>query len=214
MMNNDNCNNRNGHNIVVISGPSGSGKSTLIRRLMKRHTEIVFSTSHTTRKKRGRELNGKDYHFVSKNEFKEMRDRDGFVEWAQVYENYYGTSYAEIDSKLTAGKILILDIDVQGARNIKEKYPDALFIFLVPPTIDELKDRLMKREHGMNNTIQVRLDIAVKEFKEFLFYDYIVVNEDLNEAYRVLDSVYVAHMNRSFRHKAFMKERLLVEVDE
>ncbi|HLP47160.1 MAG TPA: guanylate kinase, partial [Candidatus Kapabacteria bacterium] len=124
------------NNLIVVSGPSGSGKSTLIRRLLQKHPELVFSTSHTTRSRREREIDGKDYHFVSTEEFRRMIESDEFVEWAQVYGNYYGTSYGEIESKTKESQktFLVLDIDVQGARNIKKKYPDALFVFIIPPT--------------------------------------------------------------------------------
>lgn len=200
-----------GSNIVVISGPSGSGKSTLIRRLIGCHPEMVFSTSHTTRPIRGKEVNGRDYHFVSKNTFQQMKDQDSFVEWADVYGNFYGTSYREIEEKLTDGNILVLDIDVQGAKNIKKKYPDGLFIFLVPPSLDELKKRLLRREKQMTDHIKFRLKIAAEEFKEYRFYDYIVVNDHIEDAFKVLEAVYISHMNRSFRHEGFMNEKLLKE---
>jgi guanylate kinase len=203
--------NKEKHNIIVISGPSGSGKSTLIGRLMKLHPEIIFSTSHTTRPVRGKEVNGSDYHFIPREEFLEMVRNDEFVEWAEVYGNYYGTSYREIDHKSKKGgdTILALDIDVQGARKIKEKYPDALFIFVVPPSLEILRQRLEARERKFDQHIRERLEIAKEELKQYSIYDYIVVNDKLEEAFKVLDAIYTAYQHTRWRQEAFMKQYLI-----
>ncbi len=199
------------HNIIVISGPSGSGKSTLIARLMKKHPEIIFSTSHTTRPIRGKEVNGSDYHFIPREEFLEMVKNDEFVEWAEVYGNYYGTSYREIEHKSKKGgdTILALDIDVQGARKIKEKYPDALFIFVIPPSLEILRQRLEARERKFDQHIRERLEIAKKELKQYSIYDYIVVNDKLEQAFKVLDAIYTAYRHTRWRQEAFMKQYLI-----
>lgn len=199
------------HNIIVISGPSGSGKSTLIGRLMQQHPEIIFSTSHTTRPIRGKEVNGSDYYFIPQEEFLEMVENDEFLEWAKVYGNYYGTSYREIDSKSKMGgdTILALDIDVQGARKIKEKYPDALFIFVVPPSLEILRQRLEARERKFDQHIRERLEIAKEELKQYSIYDYIVVNDKLEEAFKVLDAIYTAYRHTRWRQEAFMKQYLI-----
>ncbi|MGD2086815.1 MAG: guanylate kinase [Candidatus Aminicenantes bacterium] len=201
----------NHHNIIVISGPSGSGKSTLIGRLMQQHPEIIFSTSHTTRPKRGQEVNGSDYHFIPQEEFLKMVENDEFVEWAEVYGNYYGTSYREVESKSKIGgdKILALDIDVQGARKIKEKYPEALFIFVVPPSLEMLRQRLEAREKKIDQHIRKRLEIAKQELKQYDIYDYIVVNDKLEEAFKVLDAIYTAHRHSRWRQEAFMRKYLI-----
>jgi guanylate kinase len=195
-------------NIVVISGPSGSGKSTLICRMMERHPEIIFSTSHTTRAIRGKEVDGIDYHFVTKEEFLAMTERGEFVEWAEVYGNYYGTSFKEIEDKLSSemNRVLVLDIDVQGAINIQREYPDALFIQVVPPSLEELKQRLVGREKKIDSVIENRLAIAVQELKQYDVYDYTVINDELDEAFAVLDAVYTAFMNKTERHETFMKK--------
>lgn len=198
------------NNIIVISGPSGSGKSTLIRRLLKKHPEIVFSTSHTTRAKRMREIEGRDYYFIHKKQFLEMADNGEFVEWAQVYENYYGTSYREIErkSKMSKKKFLVLDIDVQGAANIKKKYPDALFIFVVPPSMEELQRRLVGREKTVDHQVQTRLKIAGDELKHYHVYDYIIINEYLEKAFSILDSILTAFKNSTHRRESFIKKLL------
>ena len=199
------------HNIIVISGPSGSGKSTLIGLLMAQHPEIIFSTSHTTRQIRAKEVNGRDYHFIPQEEFLNMVKNEEFVEWAEVYGNYYGTSYREIESKAKKGgdTILALDIDVQGARKIKEKFPGALFIFVVPPSLEILRQRLEARERKFDQHIRDRLEIAKKELQQYNIYDYIVVNNKLEEAFKVLDAIYTAYQHTRWRQEAFMKKYLI-----
>jgi len=194
------------NNIIVVSGPSGSGKSTLIDRLMVRHPGIIFSTSHTTRPRRGSERDGEDYHFVSEEQFLHMADRGEFAEWAEVYENYYGTSYKEIETKSKTGKDLVLDVDVQGAENIKKKYPDALFILVAPPSMEELRDRLGRREQKIDRHIQKRLETAREELTRYDIYDYIVINDNLEDAFAVLDAIYTASRNTKSRHETFMKQ--------
>lgn len=197
-------------NIIVISGPSGSGKSTLIRRLLQKYPEIVFSTSHTTRAKRVREIEGRDYYFIPKKQFLEMADNGEFVEWAQVYDNYYGTSYREIErkSRMSKKKYLVLDIDVQGAANIKKKYPDALFIFVVPPSMEELRRRLVGREKTVDRQVRTRLEIAEDEMKQYHSYDYIIINEHLEKAFYILSSIFTAFKNSTSRLEPFIKRLL------
>ncbi len=198
------------HNIIVISGPSGSGKSTLINMLLKKHPEIVFSTSHTTRPRRPKETKGKEYHFVSEEEFQKMIDDGQFVEWAQVYRNYYGTSLKEIENKmnLADGHVLVLDIDVQGARNIQEKFPYGLFIFIVPPSLETLEKRLVGREKKVDENIRKRLEVAREELKQYHIYDYIVVNDKLDDAFEALNSIYIAHGNCREKRTSFMENIL------
>lgn len=195
------------HGIVVISGPSGSGKSTLINRLMQEHKEIVFSVSHTTRPIRGQEKDGRDYHFVDSKTFQQMVDRDEFVEWAEVYENFYGTSYREVETKSQDG-VLVLDIDVQGGENIKNKYPDALLILVVPPSLDALRQRLVDRKQDSHDDINTRLQIAKRELRRYIGYSYIVRNDDLEKAFTVLNSIYIAYKNTVDRHEHYMNDLL------
>ena len=133
-------------NIIIISGPSGCGKSTLIHELLAEFPELHFSVSHTTRPMRKNEVPGKDYHFISEREFQKMLDGDQFVEWAEVHGHRYGTSWKEIRAKSGKGRTLVLDIDSQGARNIKRQFPEAMAIFVVPPTLAALKKRLLQRQ--------------------------------------------------------------------
>ena len=138
------------HNIIIISGPSGSGKSTLIHELLAEFPELYFSVSHTTRPMRKNEVPGKDYHFISEREFQKMLDSDQFVEWAEVHGHHYGTSWKEIRAKSGKGRTLVLDIDSQGARNIKRQFPEAMTIFVIPPSLAELKKRLRQARDEMD----------------------------------------------------------------
>ena len=134
------------HNIIIISGPSGCGKSTLIHGLLAEFPELHFSVSHTTRPMRNNEVSGKDYHFISERQFQKMLGSDQFVEWAEVHGHHYGTSLKEIRAKSCKSRTLVLDIDSQGARNIKHQFPEAMAIFVVPPTLTALKKRLLLRQ--------------------------------------------------------------------
>lgn len=198
-------------NLIVISGPSGCGKSTLIRRLLKKHREqLLFSTSHTTRPRREREVEARDYYFVSPEQFLEMMDNEEFVEWAEVYGNYYGTSHREIETKArqARNRFLVLDLDVQGAGNIKKIYPDALFVFVVPPSMEELERRLVGREKTMDLHVQKRLEIAREELKEYPLYDYVIMNKKLETAFYILNAIYTAHRNTTARREWFVKNLL------
>lgn len=195
------------NNIIVISGPSGSGKSTLIHLLLKEHKELGFSISYTSRKKRKNEKNGEDYYFVSKDKFKKMIDADKFVEWAEIHSNYYGTSWDEIDLKSKNDEVFVLDLDVQGAKNIKKKFSDALFIFIIPPSLKDLEKRLMKREHNkINKDIRRRLKIAKNELEQYKLYDYIVTNDKLDDAFSLLNCIYVSFLNSTCRKKVYLEQ--------
>ncbi len=173
--------------IYVVSGPSGSGKSTLIRRVLKSLPDVRFSVSHTTRQKRESEVEGRDYYFTSQEKFRKMISRGEFLEHAIVHRNAYGTSMREI--RKAERSDLILDIDVQGARQVKKKIRGAVFIFVLPPNYQELKRRLEKR--GLDSPAQIRrrLDHACQEIRSYSQFDYIVVNGDLGEAGRELESI-------------------------
>jgi len=178
------------NNIFVISGPSGSGKSTLIKMLRNEFACINFSVSHTTRKKRDVEVDSKDYHFVSKKEFSEMIEKELFAEWAKVHNEFYGTSNEEIDRKSTGEKILVLDIDVQGARMIKKKFPSSCLIFIKPPSLKELGARLLKREKILSKDYKERLNIAEEEMKKSNFYYKIIINDVLLDSFDELKKIF------------------------
>lgn len=168
--------------IFIISGPSGGGKTSLTKRVMAELPNLRFSVSCTTRAPREGEVDGKDYIFVSENEFKQMVCEDEFVEHANVYGNLYGTPVSQFESAKQGGFDLILDIDVQGARQIREKFPSCVFCFVAPSSIDELKSRLMKRGTEGDPEIERRVSVARKEMEESAEYDYIIHNNDLDEA--------------------------------
>lgn len=177
--------------LFVVTGPSGCGKSVIVRMLLEEMENVDFSVSHTSRMMRSSEKEGKDYYFVSREEFGRMKEADQFVEWAIVHGNYYGTSASEIESK-GAKKDLLLDIDVQGAQQIREKFKDACFVFILPPSFQELKRRLEKRGQESLETIQIRLEVARKEVREYDKFDYIIINDQLERAVEEIKSVILA----------------------
>ena len=178
--------------IFVISGPSGAGKSTLIKDIRERVDNLGYSISHTTRDPRSGEQNGVDYYFVDKPSFEEMIDNDAFVEWAQVYDYYYGTSYGTLEENLNAGLDIILDIDVQGAKNIKDKIDNCILIFILPPSKKILEERLRARATDNADAIEKRISQARNELTNCKWYDYLIINDDLEKATRDLESIILA----------------------
>ena len=168
--------------LVVISGPSGAGKGTIVGRILKELDNIGFSTSMTTRSPREGEVDGRDYFFVTEEEFKKAIDEDAFVEYANVHGNYYGTPKSEAASRLERGMNVLLDIDVQGAMNVKKQMPEGVFIFISPPSMEELRARLEGRGKDSAEDIERRLKNAEGEMKLIGEYDYHVVNDDLDTA--------------------------------
>lgn len=198
------------NHIIIISGPSGCGKTSLIYQLLAEFTDACFCISHTTRERRENEQDGRDYFFIDQPEFRRMIDRGKFVEWAEIYRNYYGTSRQEVEEKSTNGKNLILDIDVQGAGNIKAQFPEALSIFIIPPSLEELRTRLQKRQPGQDTQVETRLKAALQELSHYAMYDYILVNDNLEQAYNVLRSIYIAfnHSKLKNKHQALIKQMI------
>ena len=168
--------------LYVVSGPSGAGKSSIISMLLERCSSLEFSVSYTTRKRREGEQNGKDYFFVTKEKFEDMRRRGEFLEWAEVHGNFYGTSKRFVNEGLKEGKQLLLDIDVQGAMNVKKLFPEGIYIFITPPSLEALKARLIKRGTESDAQIARRLKDAKWELSHIKEFDYIVMNEDLDTA--------------------------------
>lgn len=170
--------------IIVISGPSGVGKTTLYRKLLSEMPDrLEFSVSVTTRTPREGEKNGVDYHFVSRDEFQDRIKKDALVEYAEVYGNLYGTPKSEIDRITRSGKNCLLDLDVQGGRNIKKCYPESILIFITPPSLDELKSRILSRNQDSPEHIQRRLSKAMEEMSVRGKYDYQIVNDKIDRAY-------------------------------
>jgi|YelNatPaOPRAMG01_1025707.scaffolds.fasta_scaffold00744_7 guanylate kinase len=178
--------------IYVVSGPSGCGKSTLIKNLLNEMPDLKFSVSYTTRAKRPNEVEGRDYYFVSREKFEEMKQAGAFLEWAVVHNEYYGTAWEEIKNKGRSGD-LILDIDVQGARQVKKQMEKATFIFVVPPSYPELEKRLRQRKTDSPEAIALRLKNARREILESDFFDYLVINGELQKAQEELKAIILAH---------------------
>jgi guanylate kinase len=186
--------------LLVLSAPSGTGKTTLARRLLAELPDAIFSVSVTTRKPRGREQDGVDYHFVDVAAFQERIERGEFVEWAEVYGHFYGSSQAVVDEARARRGVAIFDIDVQGGLAIKRKQPDTVLVFVVPPAMDELERRLRERGTDTEDTIRRRMLAARSEIERGVAsYDYIIVNDDFERAYRDLHAVVIAERSRRGR---------------
>jgi len=168
--------------VFIISAPSGSGKSTLVARLLAWDPSLFFSISYTTRAPRGHEVNGQQYHFISREEFIAMRERGEFLEWAPVIGNFYGTHRKVVEEAMALGRDVVLDIDVQGARQLREKIPDAVSIFILAPSREELAKRLRARSEDSEEEIERRLAAAAGEIRDYRQYDYILVNDNVDEA--------------------------------
>jgi guanylate kinase len=178
--------------LIVLSGPSGVGKSTVIAELLSQRKDIYFSVSNTTRKPRVGEQDGVNYNFVSRAEFERMIAANELLEYAEYVDNYYGTSLKAIKERLDAGIDVLLDIEVQGAAKVRERCPDALLIFIIPPSFEELSRRLHGRNTDSEDVIAGRLEKARVEFREILNYDYLVINDKVSNAVREIEAILLA----------------------
>jgi guanylate kinase len=185
--------------VFIISAPSGSGKSTLVSRLMARDPRLRFSVSYTTRKPRGNEKPGESYVYITRKEFEERREHGEFLEQAEVFGNYYGTNRNVLEQAEREGKDLILDIDVQGARQLKESLPEAVSIFVLAPSRDILEQRLRARSEDAEEVIQRRLRDAAEEIRNYTQYDYVLVNHQLEESVATLAAIVRAERVRRVR---------------
>lgn len=183
-------------NVFIISAPSGSGKSTLVNKIRQTVPNLEFSVSYTTRKPRGAEKNGCEYFFITRQQFEEMIGKSEFLEHANVFGNYYGTARHFLDQAKAEGKDLLLDIDVQGAEQIKRKLRDAVSIFILPPNRSELEQRLRKRSQDSEEVIQRRLDAATREIENYEKYDYILVNDRLEDSVETLQAILLSEQLR------------------
>ena len=186
-------------NVFVLSAPSGTGKSTLAKQLVKQVPDLDFSVSFTTRKPRPGEVHGRDYFFVDDATFDAMVAEDGFVEWVEVYDRRYGTGKAWIQERLRAGGDILLDIETQGAGRVHEAIPDAVMVFLLPPSAGELAARLRGRGDESEEQVRIRLEYAHHELSQFAQYDYLVVNDKVDQAYQRLESIITATRSRRER---------------
>jgi len=181
--------------LFVVSGPSGTGKGTICKELLAR-TNVSLSVSMTTRKARNGEVDGLNYYFVSRKEFEDTIAQDGFLEYAEVYGNYYGTPQKAVLSKLEQGRDVVLEIDIQGALKIKEVYPKGIFIFILPPSMMELRKRITGRGSESPDAIDIRLGEALKEVSYIDKYDYCVVNDEVHKAVEKIIAIMNAEHSR------------------
>jgi len=185
--------------LIVVSGPSGVGKGTVCSALRKRMPELVYSVSATTRAPREGEQEGVNYFFKSVPEFKKMIENDELIEWAQYVGNYYGTPRRFVEETMAQGKDVLLEIEVQGAMQVKEKFPQGIFIFLVPPTMEDLRQRILNRGTETETTVTHRLDVANDELKQIRHYDYVVINDEVEKACERVQSIIIAEHCRRDR---------------
>jgi guanylate kinase len=186
-------------NVFIVSAPSGSGKSTLVRWLLQRDPKLLFSVSYTTREPRGTEKPGESYHYIGRQAFEERIARGEFLEWADVFGNYYGTHCSVVERAKAEDRDVVLDIDVQGARQLKEKLPEAVSIFILAPSREVLEKRLRSRSEDAEAVIQKRLRKAADEIRNYTSYDYVLVNDDLERSTETLAAIVAAERVRRIR---------------
>ena len=178
--------------LLVLSSPSGAGKSTLSRLLLE-DGHLGLSVSVTTRERRPSEVNGVHYHFITRKEFEQKRDNDELIEWAEVHGHYYGTLRETVETALAGGRDMLFDIDYQGARQLQEKMPDdVVSVFILPPSMKELKSRLNRRAEDSQDVINLRLHNARGEIEHFKSYDYVIINQDLEQSFALIKAIHLA----------------------
>lgn len=178
--------------LFIVSAPSGAGKTTLCKKVLSALPYLKFSVSYTTRQPRKGEVNDREYTFIRRDEFTRMAKKGDFIEWAEIHGELYGTSKKRIEELLAAGNDVLLDIDVQGASQVRKKSREGVYIFILPPSLGELRTRLEKRMTDSQANIKKRLKTALSEIKEYTAYDYVIMNDILNDAVRVLEAIIIA----------------------
>ncbi len=194
--------------LLIISGPAGTGKGTVCKELLNNNKDIVFSVSATTRSPRPGEVEGENYLFVTKEKFESMIENNDFLEYAYVHTNYYGTPKDFVINQVEKGEIVLLEIDVQGALQVKQNYSEAVFIFLLPPTMEELKNRIVKRGTESKEDIDRRFENAFKELDFVGKYDFFVINDEVEDAVKDIEAIIKSEKLRVKRHSD-IKEKVL-----
>lgn len=187
--------------LIVISGPSGAGKGTICKQLLENNSELKLSVSATTRSPRAGEVDGVNYYFITKEDFEHKIECGDFLEYAQVYDNYYGTPKSNVEEMLEKGKDVILEIDIQGALKVKENFEEGIFIFILPPSMEELKQRIIKRGSETEESLMKRFKSAYKEINFVSKYNYAVVNDEVDLAVEKLEAIICAEKCRVDRIK-------------
>jgi len=195
--------------LVIISGPSGAGKSTIYREILARNSNIASSVSVTTRAPRKEEIDGVHYHFVSKEKYFELKESGGLLEGAKVYGNYYGTPLDLVLDKIHNGTDIMFEIDIDGARQIKSKYPNAIWIFVIPPTLQILEERLRSRKTNDDEDIARRLSSTKSEIAFSHMFDYFVINKELQDSVKKIESIIYAERLKAHLYEDFIKETYL-----
>lgn len=195
-------------NLYIISAPSGAGKTSLVKELVSKLDALIVSVSHTTRQMRDGEIHGKDYFFVAVEEFKKMRDAGEFLECAQVFDNFYGTAQATVETNLAQGQDVILEIDWQGAQQVRKLMPNCESIFILPPSIEVLQQRLEKRGKDNAEIIARRMRDAVTEMSHYGEFDYLVVNDDFSDALNALAGIVISNRLKQARQATILQPLL------
>ena len=199
--------------LFIVSSPSGAGKTTLCNRLREEFPNIGFSVSYTTRQPRPGETDGVEYHFVTRERFQQMAAADEFAEYAMVHGNMYGTAATQVSAALGEGRDILFDIDFQGGRQLRQRFPDeVVLVFILPPSLRELEQRLRRRATDADEVIAQRLKVARSELAHYDEYDYLIVNDELTKAYDALRAVYVAALHRRARQASIAQQ--LIEGQE
>lgn len=193
--------------LIVVSGPSAVGKGTLCNIITDRIEKLSLSISATTRPARLGEIDGINYFFMAKQDFEQKIKKDDFLEWAKVYDNYYGTPASHVEQTLNQGKDVILEIDIQGAAQVKRRCPEGIFIFILPPGIDELRNRIVNRGTDSLESIELRMKSVYQELEAAFSYDYVVLNDDVEEAVKRLE-----HIIKAERYKASRNHDLIYTI--
>ncbi|GBU10257.1 guanylate kinase [Gammaproteobacteria bacterium] len=201
-------------NLYVVSSPSGGGKTTLVSQLLECTPDLMRAITHTTRPPRPDEKNGVHYHFVNPDEFALLIDNDGFLESAQVFKNQYGTSKKEVVSKLKRGMDVVLVIDWQGAQQVRIKEPNAITIFILPPSIDALRARLLTRNQDSFSVVETRMEDAVTQISHYVDFDYLLINDDFDMALAQLRAIIMAQRLRNNRQTLKHKELINALIDD